>query len=59
MPNITIWRCEACRRELGTVDDGRLRVGNGLRVEVDRRGTILVSCPLCGHERAWKTRRAA
>jgi DNA-directed RNA polymerase subunit RPC12/RpoP len=57
MPNVTTWRCLACRRELGTATGPTLAVDASAVVEVlaTPRG-LVVRCPDCGTERLWTWR---
>ena len=57
MPNITAWRCQACRRELGTANGPTLDMvaPEGLRVLATPRGRV-VTCPDCRAERLWTWR---
>ena len=62
MPNTTVWRCQACQRELGTANGPTLDLAGaeGLRVLATPRG-VVVTCPDCRAERTWtwRPRRAA
>ena len=62
MPNPTIWRCQACQRELGTANGPTLAVDASAVVEVlaTPQG-LVVRCADCRAERqwTWRPRRAA
>lgn len=51
--NVALWRCKACRKELGRVLDGILRLHDQL-VTIDRFGNAAVRCKGCGEVRLWK-----
>ena len=57
MPNVTIWRCRGCHRELGTANGPTLDLASleGLRVLATPRG-LVVTCPDCKAERLWTWR---
>ncbi len=62
MPNVTTWRCLACRCELGTATGPTLALARleGLRALATPSG-LVVTCPRCRMDRlwTWRPRRAA
>ena len=59
MPNVTIWRCQACRRQLGAANGPTLAL-DGVPALATPLG-LVVTCPDCKAERlwTWRPRRAA
>lgn len=51
-PIVHPWLCRACRKRLGVVLDGVLRLHDQL-VVIDKHGNALVRCRWCGQTRGW------
>jgi predicted RNA-binding Zn-ribbon protein involved in translation (DUF1610 family) len=54
MPNVTIWRCLGCRRQLGTANGPTLAL-DAVSALATPLG-LVVTCPDCRAERLWTWR---
>ncbi len=48
------WECEQCRRLLGDIDHGRLRLARSVEVVYVVPGGVAVCCPSCDEPRIWR-----
>jgi hypothetical protein len=48
------WECEDCRRLLGEIEDGRLRIARSVEVVYAADGGVAVVCPGCEEPRVWR-----
>lgn len=47
------WECLSCRRLLGDIDQGRLRLARSVETVYVVPGGVAVACPQCTQPRVW------